>query len=111
MSPDLNPLENIWSIIKEEVYKNATDAMWDAITSAWHSLPIEAFKNLYESIPQCLIKVKEEKGERISYSQIIIYHELSFFCKDLATQKSSTRRKRKKSQLNLAKFWPKTNFA
>ena len=72
MSPDLNPIENIWSMMKEKVYKqksvhkNITE-LWDGITSAWYSLIIEVFKNLYESIPQCLIKVIEEKGKRISY--------------------------------------------
>ena len=72
MSPDLNPIENIWSILQKEVYKKKkvyknTTELWDAITSAWHALPLETFRNLYDSIPGRLIKVLEEKGERISY--------------------------------------------
>lgn len=72
MSPDLNPIENIWSMLQKEVYKekkvykNTTD-LWDAIVSAWHAIPLEVFQNLYDSIPGRLIKVLEEKGERISY--------------------------------------------
>src|SRR6185312_1993500 len=72
MSPDLNPIENVWSLLSKEVYrekkvyKNTTD-LWNAITAAWHALPLESFKNLYESIPGHLIKVIEEKGERIHY--------------------------------------------
>ena len=68
MSPDLNPIKNVWSLLSKEVYrekkvyKNTTD-LWNAITAAWHVLPLESFKNLYESIPGCLIKVIEEKGE------------------------------------------------
>lgn len=74
MSPDLNPIENVWSILQKEVYKerkvfkNTTDLWDDAITSAWHALPLlETFQNLYNSIPSRVIKVLEEKGERIKY--------------------------------------------
>jgi hypothetical protein len=72
MSPDLNPIENIWSLLQTEVYrgkkefKNTTD-LWNAIIAAWHALPLETFRNLYDSIPGRLIKVIEEKGERIPY--------------------------------------------
>lgn len=72
MSPDLNPIENIWSILQKEVYKKKkayknTTELWEAIKSAWHALPLETFQNLYDSIPGRMIKVLEEKGERIPY--------------------------------------------
>jgi len=72
MLPDLNPIKNIWSMLQKgvykekKVYKNITE-LWDAITSAWHALPLETFQSLYDSIPGHLIKVLEEKGERIAY--------------------------------------------
>ena len=72
MLPDLNPIENIWSILhkevykKKKVYKNTTE-IWDEIISAWHTLPLETFWNHYDSIPGHLIKVLEEKGEKIAY--------------------------------------------
>jgi len=72
MSPDLNPIENIWSLLQKEVYKskkeykNTTD-LWNAIVTAWHAIPLETFKNLYNSIPSRLIKVLEEKGGRIPF--------------------------------------------
>ena len=72
MSPDLNLIKNIWSLLQKEVYKskkeykNTTD-LWDAIVAAWHTIPIETFKNLYNSIPSRLIKVLEEKGGRIPF--------------------------------------------
>ena len=72
MSLDLNPIENIWSMMKDEVYKTKvvyknTTELWEAIVAAWHAIPIEAFQTLYESIPRCLVKDIEEKGERIPY--------------------------------------------
>ena len=72
MLPDLNPIENIWSMMKDEVYKKKkvyknTTELWEAIMAAWHAIPIESFQTLYESIPCCLVKVIEEKGERIRY--------------------------------------------
>ena len=72
MSPDLNPIENVWSLLQKEVYKkkkvykNTTD-LWNAITAAWHALPLETFQNLYNSMPARMIKVIEEKGERIKF--------------------------------------------
>ncbi len=62
MSPDLNPIKNIWSILQKEVYKSKkeyknTADLWDAIIAAWHVIPLETFKNLYNSIPSRLIKV------------------------------------------------------
>ena len=72
MLPDLNPIENIWSMMKDEVYKKKkvyknTTELWEAIVAAWHAIPIESFQTLYESIPHRLVKVIEEKGERIQY--------------------------------------------
>ena len=72
MLPDLNPIENVWSLLQKEVYKdqrvfkNTTD-LWEAITTAWHVLPAETFQNLYNSMPGRMIKVIEEKGERIKF--------------------------------------------
>ena len=72
MSPDLNPIEDVWYMMKDEVYKKKmvyknTAELWEAIVAAWHALPIETFQTLYESILHRLVKVKEEKGERIPY--------------------------------------------
>ena len=62
MSPDLNPIKNIWSLLQKEVYKEKkvyknTTELWNAIITAWHALLLETFQNLYDSIPGCLIKV------------------------------------------------------
>ena len=72
MLPDLNSIENIWSMMKDEVYKKKkvyknTTELWEVIVAAWHALPIESFQTLYESIPRRLVKVIEEKSKRIQY--------------------------------------------
>ena len=72
MSPDLNPIENIWSLMakevykEEKVYKNTTD-LWDAVVAAWLAIPLETFQNLYNSMTSRMIKVIKEKGERIRF--------------------------------------------
>ncbi len=48
---------------KKKVYKNTTE-LWEAIMAAWHAIPIETFHSVCESIPQNLVKVREEKGWR-----------------------------------------------
>ena len=72
LSPDLNPIENIWSIMKSKVYSVKkvfpnTSELWAAIVDAWHSIPEETYKSLYESLQSQMVKVIEEKGERIHY--------------------------------------------
>lgn len=72
MSPDLNPIENVWGLMSQTVYegkktyKNTTD-LWEAVKAAWYSIPVGTICNLYDSLPGRIIKVIEEKGERISY--------------------------------------------
>ena len=44
LSPDLNPIKNIWGILAKEVYKNGqtyknTSDLWDAICKAWYEIP------------------------------------------------------------------------
>ena len=72
LSPDLNPIKNIWGLLTQEVYKDGktfqnTNDLWDAICTAWYAIPQSVFANLYNSMPARLIKVLEEKGERIKY--------------------------------------------
>lgn len=71
-SPDLSPIENLWGILSEKVYKegkvyNTKDDLWAAVQTAWDEVPVEIFKNLYKSIPNRLIKVLESGGKRIQY--------------------------------------------
>ena len=70
LSPDLNPIENLWGILSNKVYcdgktyKNTTD-LWDVIIKAWHELPLTLFQKLYDSMGKRLVNVLERGGRRI----------------------------------------------
>lgn len=63
-SPDLNPIENLWAIMKREIYKldpeleHAPDAedtliaLIEAAKQAWHAIPQQILQNLSDSTPQ-----------------------------------------------------------
>ena len=65
-SPDLNPIENLWAIIKREIYKNGmqfhtNDDLWRAIEVASKDISRTTFRNLTESMDRRLIQVIEKK--------------------------------------------------
>jgi len=71
-SPDLSPIEDIWGIVSEKVYKHGKtyqtkDDLWKAIVAAWDSIPRSTFQNLYKSMNNRLIKVLECNGRRIRH--------------------------------------------
>jgi hypothetical protein len=71
-SPDLSPIEDIWGIVSEKVYKHGKtyqtkDDLWKAIVAAWDSIPRSTFQNLYKSMNNRLIKVLESNGRRIRH--------------------------------------------
>ena len=62
-SPDLNVIENLWSILKQEVLKEhpkVTQRKWYAISNG-------VITNLYQSIPRRLNAVLEAKGLYTKY--------------------------------------------
>lgn len=69
-SPDLNPIENLWSDVKNEIaqhnYKNAEE-LWKGIQNAWYSIPKERCQRLVESMPRRLQAVIENKGFSTKY--------------------------------------------
>ena len=70
-SPDLNPIENLWSALKGRVAsdnpRNETELTrslvrnWDILTEVDNLIPY--FDNLYERYQECI----DAKGERLSY--------------------------------------------
>ena len=67
-SPDLNPIENLWKIVKDQVAKqkprNKRD-LWEAVKT-WYAIPLSTCHKLVNSMPKRLIEVKK-KGHATKY--------------------------------------------
>lgn len=64
-SPDLNIIENVWSLLKRRrtVSLNKTrEETISEVTSLWEEISPEILKNLVDSVPRRLQKVIESKG-------------------------------------------------
>ena len=69
-SPDLNPIENLWSIIKRCVEKRKPKNLQELDTflhKEWHNIHTEIITNFFRSIKSRLNAVIESNGERIDY--------------------------------------------
>ena len=69
-SPDLNIVENAWShLARQLIGKTYTteDALWDAIRSAWASVPPSFVRSLYASVPKRLEAVSRARGGATRY--------------------------------------------
>jgi transposase len=65
-SPDLNPLENLWSIMDIEVQKENPQTKAElekAVLSAWQKIPLDTVKRCIASIPGRLVEVIKTNGE------------------------------------------------
>jgi hypothetical protein len=52
-SPDLNPIENAWAWLKQQLYAQqyaSLEAMWEAAQAIWASMPLSMCQNLMNSI-------------------------------------------------------------
>lgn len=69
-SPDLNPIENLWAIIKRNVElrmpKNLSE-LEQFLEEEWGNIPDSLLINLVNSMPRRCREVIEKNGERISY--------------------------------------------
>lgn len=56
-SPDLNPIENVWSLLKRRLQKiedlpTNKDALWEVVQREWEAIPQEAIDNCIDSMPR-----------------------------------------------------------
>ena len=69
-SPDLNPIENLWAIVKgnieRQMFKNLSD-LEKFMTEEWRNIPETVIINLAESMRRRCELIIENNGERISY--------------------------------------------
>jgi transposase len=71
-SPDLSPIENYWSILKQKVYENgrqfsSKDQLWKAILDAKEEIEPEQVANLVSSMDRRLLEVIRRDGAHIGY--------------------------------------------
>jgi hypothetical protein len=64
-SPDLNPIENLWSILDEKVKdrcpQNETE-LFQVLQQAWNSLEVNTLERLADSMPQRIAAVIAANG-------------------------------------------------
>ncbi|KAG0817752.1 hypothetical protein G6F16_012601 [Rhizopus arrhizus] len=71
-SPDLNPIENLWSILKRRLlqYEKQPDGMlelWSRIENVWESITQNECQKLIESMPKRIKAVYNAKGGHTKY--------------------------------------------
>ena len=64
-SPDLNPIESLWSILDRSISdrrRNAKAELWECAQQAWRKLDSSVLTKLVESVPRRLNAVIDNKG-------------------------------------------------
>lgn len=70
-SPDLNPIENLWGIVKSKLYKNGKkyknkDLLWEAILSEFKKIEKKDIKKLTSSINSRIFNLILNNGKNLS---------------------------------------------
>jgi hypothetical protein len=69
-SPDLNPKENLWSILKrraKELQPMTKDHLIEILIDVWEHLEMGIVNALVDSMPRRMILVIQKGGDRIPY--------------------------------------------
>ncbi|GBL93138.1 Transposable element Tc3 transposase [Araneus ventricosus] len=72
MSPDLNPIENVWGFMSRKIYENggqfySVNALKTSIESAWYNLELEILQILIMSIGKRVYDVLLKNGKTLNY--------------------------------------------
>jgi hypothetical protein len=71
-SPDLNPIENVWSVIKQRIkacsmFPSTIEEMKVAVQEEWDRLQPADFNKYIDSMPERLQQLKERRGMQTQY--------------------------------------------
>lgn len=71
-SPDLNPIEHLWSEVKRQLNKfdsppKGVLELWERVQSIWNNISVEICRNLYNSMPRRIAAVIKAKGRWTKY--------------------------------------------
>ena len=70
MSPDLNPIEHLWQILKRKVEQHQCSniqQLKDVISTEWKNIPQSTCITLVDSMPKRIAAVLENKGAHTKY--------------------------------------------
>uniref|UniRef100_A0A0K8UJC9 Transposable element Tc1 transposase n=1 Tax=Bactrocera latifrons TaxID=174628 RepID=A0A0K8UJC9_BACLA len=69
-SPDLNPIENLWTDLKKAVWDekptNNKD-LWEVVQKAWYNIPLERCRRLVDSMKDRCVAVIKNNGNATKY--------------------------------------------
>ena len=69
-SPDLNPIENLWSILDHRLknrHVNTAEQLFAALQEAWNDLPVDMLQRLVDSMPARCQAVIDSRGYPTKY--------------------------------------------
>jgi len=71
-SPDINPMEHLWAIIKRQLNEyerppNGMIQLWERIETIWNSIDKDICLKLIESMPRRIEAILKAKGKWTSY--------------------------------------------
>lgn len=71
-SPDLSPIENMWSMVAERLTQITSqaatpDQLWQRVEAAWSAVPQEHIQTLFESMPRRVAAVISNNGGYSGY--------------------------------------------
>jgi hypothetical protein len=70
ISPDLNPIENFWTILVRKVYADGRsyrcdDELWEGIATAARSVTVDEVQRLTRSMPSRLVTLLRQQGKYV----------------------------------------------
>jgi transposase len=71
-SPDLNPIEHLWSEVSKRIRKlekkpSCVKDLWNSVQEVWESIEYDVIDKLYESMPNRIKAVLQAKGGYTKY--------------------------------------------
>lgn len=70
-SPDVNPIENLWGILKDSAYEDPKPTNMETLVARfrkkWFSLPVQLLKNMSESFKSRIEEVLDAQGGKTTY--------------------------------------------
>ena len=71
-SPDLNPIEHLWGVLKRKLagYENPPTSikeLWDRVQVEWEAISVQECQKLIESMPNRIKAVLQAKGGYTKY--------------------------------------------